>query len=108
MAAKAQPDPSFRTTCDGLRSSIERLAAAKDAYFTVQVVGRLDFVGKSDSVALLGMCGPPNPRVLCVTYTTDAWKIGDLAMVSGTFSEDRPDYIKLDPCLHSRPPTEAR
>ena len=100
----AQPDPSFRARCETLRGSLERLGAAKDAYFTIQVVGRLEYVGKSDSVALLGMCGPPNPRVLCVTYTTDDWKVGDTAMISGMYSETRPDYIKLDPCLHAKAP----
>jgi hypothetical protein len=73
-----------------------------------QVVGRLEFVSKTESVALLGMCGPPNPRVLCVTYSTDDWKVGDTAMISGAFGEDRPDYIKLDPCLHAKAPAPSQ
>ena len=100
----AQPAPSFRASCDSVRQELDRLGAGKDAYFTIQVVGRLEFVSKTESVALLGMCGPPNPRVLCVTYTTDAWKVGDTAMISGAFSEERPDFIKLDPCLHAKAP----
>jgi hypothetical protein len=105
---KAQPGPSFRATCDSLRESLDRLGAAKDAYFTIQVVGRLEFVSKTESVALLGMCGPPHPRVLCVTYSTDDWKVGDTAMISGAFGEDRPDYIKLDPCLHAKAPSASQ
>ena len=100
----AQPAPSFRASCNSLRENLNRLGAGEDAYFTIQVVGRLEFVSKTESVALLGMCGPPNPRVLCVTYTTDEWKVGDTAMISGAFSEQRPDYIKLDPCLHAKAP----
>jgi hypothetical protein len=107
LPAKAQPDPSFRTSCDGLRAKLQELSPKPD-YFTLQLVGRLEFVGTTDSVALLGMCGPPNPRVLCVTYKTDDWRVGDTAMLSGTFSEDRPGYIKLDPCLHAKAPDGRR
>ena len=105
--AVAQPAPSFRATCDTLRASLDQLGADRDSYVTIQVVGRLEFVSKTESVALLGMCGPPHPRVLCVTYTTDEWKVGDTAMISGAFSEDRPGYIKLDPCLHAKAPQPA-
>jgi hypothetical protein len=33
--------------------------------------------------------------------------VGDTAMVFDTSSENRPDYIKLDPCLHARAPAET-
>jgi hypothetical protein len=101
--APAQPDASFRATCSELRARLAQLRPEKDAYFTIQVVGEVKYVGADAALAYIGLCEPPGPRVLCVTYTNDDWKIGDTVMVSGAFSEDRPNYIKLDPCLHSRP-----
>lgn len=101
---QAQPEPSFRTGCEGLRDSLARLAAKPGEYFTIQLVDTLRYVGSDQALAYLGLCEPPAPRVLCVTYSRDDWKVGDRVMVSGAFSEDRPGYVKLDPCLHARPP----
>jgi hypothetical protein len=103
LGARAQPDASFRSTCGEIRAKLDRLGAERGDYFAIQVVGEVKYVGSDAALAYLGVCGPPDPRVLCVTYVTGEWKIGDTVMVTGIFSEDRPDYIKLDPCLHSKP-----
>ena len=101
--APAQPDASFRATCGEVRAKLQKLRPEADSYFAIQVVGELKYVGSDAALAYLGLCGPPDPRILCVTYVTGDWKIGDTVVVTGIFSEDRPDYIKLDPCLHAKP-----
>lgn len=104
LPAMAQPDASFRAECNEVRAKLDALAKPTDGYFNIQVVGAVQAVGRGEGAAFLGLCGPPAPRILCVTYELDAWKVGDRVMVTGTFNEDRPGYIKLDPCLHSRLP----
>jgi hypothetical protein len=103
LCALAQPDASFRASCGEVRAKLQKLRPEADSYFAIQVVGEVKYVGSDAALAYLGLCGPPDPRILCVTYTTGDWKMGDTVMVTGIFSEDRPDYIKLDPCLHSKP-----
>jgi hypothetical protein len=49
----------------------------------------------------MAMCSPPDPQVLCVTYSTGGRKAGDTVVLSGTYSPRGPDHILLDPCLHS-------
>jgi hypothetical protein len=103
-APRAQPEPSFRSTCRDLRASVRQLDSADDALVTIQVVGPLTAVHFDGAVAYMGMCSPPDPQVLCVTYSTDGWKKGDVVVLSGTYSQRGPDHILLDPCLHSPPP----
>ena len=74
--APAQPDASFRATCGEIRAKLAQLRPDKDAYFTIQVVGEVKYVGADAALAYIGLCEPPAPRVLCATYATGDWKIG--------------------------------
>lgn len=101
--AEAQPEPSLRATCRELRSAVQTLDLDAEKLVTIQVVGTLTTVQTDGALAYMAMCAPPEPQVLCVTYTTGDRKIGDRVVLSGTVSQPSPNHILLDPCLHSPP-----
>jgi hypothetical protein len=107
-AIQAQPAPSFRTTCQELRSAVSKLNPKPDDYFTIEVAGTLTDVHSDGVLAYMLMCSPPDPQVLCVTYSTSGRKKGDAVILAGTYSERGPDHIMLDPCLHHPSRDEQR
>ncbi len=100
---EAQPAPSFRANCDNLRASVRQLDPNPDDYFTIEVVGILREVQSDGVLVYMLMCAPPNPQVLCVTYSTNDRKKGDRVILAGTYSGRGPDHVMLDPCLHHAP-----
>ncbi len=102
-AAEAQPAPSFRASCGDLRASLRALDPKPDDYFTIEVVGTLREVQSDGVLVYMLMCAPPDPQVLCVTYSADERKKGDPVILAGTYSERGPDHMMLDPCLHHAP-----
>ena len=74
----------------------------------MQVVGALTDVQSDGALAYMQMCSAPEPRVLCVTYSTNGRKAGDTVVLSGTYSQRGPDHILLDPCLHLQPEGSER
>ena len=101
--ACAQPEPSFSATCGDLRAAVRDLNPASDELTTIQVVGPLTEVLSDGTLAYMTMCSPPDPQVLCVTYSTGDWEVGDTVALTGNYSQQGPDHVLLDPCLHSPP-----
>src|SRR5918998_945432 len=99
-AGDAQPAPSFRSTCQNLRAAIRTLNPKPDDYFTIEVAGTLTDVHSDGALVYMLMCSPPDPQVLCVTYSTSGRKKGHAVILAGTYSQRGPDHIMLDPCLH--------
>jgi hypothetical protein len=99
-AVEAQPTPSFRSSCGELRASVRKLDPKPDDYFTIEVVGTLREVQSDGVLVYMLMCAPPDPQVLCVTYSADDRKKGHRVILAGTYSERGPDHVMLDPCLH--------
>lgn len=102
-AAPAQPEPSFRSTCADLRAALKTLEGQDDQLVTIQIEGTLQTVQSDGALVYMGLCAPPDPQVLCVTYTDDGRRAGDVVLVSGNYSRYGPDHVLLDPCLHSPP-----
>nr|CAD6436332.1 hypothetical protein REQ54_03884 [Rhizobium sp. Q54] len=50
----------------------------------------------------VGVCDVPGVRVLCVTYSDNDVKLGDVATLRGAMRIQDPYHIVLDPCLASR------
>ena len=75
----------------------------QDELVAIEVVGELKLVHEVAGLVYLGLCGPPHPRVLCVTYETNGRKLGDRVVVAGTIVPRGPDFVQLDPCLHRLP-----
>jgi hypothetical protein len=106
--AEAQPRPSFRAACQDLRASIRKLAPKPDDYLTIDVVGTLRDVQSDGALVYMLMCAPPDPQVLCVTYSTSGRKKGDKVVLAGTYSQRGPDHLMLDPCLHHPADKDAK
>jgi hypothetical protein len=66
--AFAQTEPSFQARCSDLKESLVALEGQeKGELVTIEVVGPLQIVREEGGLAFLGLCGPPDPRVLCIS-----------------------------------------
>jgi hypothetical protein len=102
--AGAQPAPSFQSGCGELRQAMAGLDRREETELvTIEVAGPLELVHSESGLVYLGLCGPPHPRVLCITYETNGRKVGDRVVVTGSIVPRGPDFIQLDPCLHRLP-----
>lgn len=102
--AAAQPAPSFQSGCAKLRDAMVGLKGREESELvTIEVVGALELVHQEMGLVYLGLCGPPYPRVLCITYATNGRRKGDRVVVVGSVVPRGPDFIQLDPCLHREP-----
>jgi hypothetical protein len=100
---EAQPAPTFRATCAELRGALREHKIDGYELVTIEVIGRLTIAHSDGTLVYLGMCNPPDPRVLCVTYELEGRKIGDEVVLTGSYISRGPDHIQLDPCLHHQP-----
>jgi hypothetical protein len=60
-SVEAQPEPSFRSTCQNLRASVRALNSKPDDYFTIEVAGTLTDVQSDGVLVYMQMCSPPDP-----------------------------------------------
>lgn len=99
----AQPAPSFRTGCASVGAELDKLGPAGDELVTIDVVGRLTLVEFDGAIAYMGVCGSPAPKVMCIGYSIEGWKVGDPVILTGGVNRGNSDTIVLDPCLPSQP-----
>ena len=108
-APSAQPAPSFQAKCSELREAMKSLQGREEReVVTIEVVGPLQIVREENGLMFLGLCGPPDPRVLCVTYETNGRQPGERVLVVGGIHPAGEDFVQLDPCLHYSPPAESK
>lgn len=101
--ALSQPAPSFRAGCATVQAELARLNPAADTLMTIDVVGNLTLVEFDGTIAYMGLCGSPTPKVMCIGYSIEGWKLGDPAILTGGVNTTDDGTIVLDPCLPSRP-----
>jgi hypothetical protein len=101
--ASAQPAPTFMAACDELSARIAAHGIDDDDYVVIDVVGEVTLAETDGVVAYLGMCEPPAPRVLCITYSLEGIQPGDRVILSGAYARPGPEAVRLDPCLHYPP-----
>ncbi len=94
---------STRATCRDLRERTRDLDGEGPERVDLSVVGSLTLVQFDGALAYLALCSPPDPQVLCVSYSTNGMKEGDLVIASGNYRRPDPDHVLLDPCLASSP-----
>lgn len=105
----AQPAPSFQARCSELREAMKALAGREERELvTIEVVGELQIVREQNGLVFLGLCGPPDPRVLCITYEANGRQVGERVLVVGGIHPAGEDFIQLDPCLHHTPTAEDK
>jgi hypothetical protein len=105
--AGADMKSASQARCEELRKAT-RAVEAGPTRVDLSVVGTLTFVHHDGTLAYLGLCSPPDVRVLCITYQTNGLKIGDVVMVAGGYGRPDADHIVLDPCLASQPPEPSQ
>jgi hypothetical protein len=87
-------------TCETLRGWVER-APQLDARITMSVRGALSAVESDGALAYLVMCAAPDVRVLCVTYSTNNMRPGEVVLFAGGYARVGENQVMLDPCLAS-------
>ncbi len=100
--AEADMKSASQARCEQLREATREVETGAKRV-DLSVVGALTFVHHDGTLAYLGLCGPPDIRVLCVTYQTNGLKVGDVVMVAGGYGRPDADHIVLDPCLATQP-----
>jgi hypothetical protein len=102
-AVQAQPAPTFRSACADLRRAIREHRVDGSELVTIEVEGTLTIVHSDGALVYLGMCKAPDLQVLCVTYESGERKVGDRAILIGSYIPRGPDHVQLDPCLPHEP-----
>jgi hypothetical protein len=62
-------------------------------------VGALSLVHFDGTLAYVGICEEPEAKVLCVTYSPNDMKVGEVVVVSGSYQKVAQNFVILDPCL---------
>lgn len=94
---------STRATCRDLRISTENLDGEGPERVDLSVAGELTLVQSDGALVYLGLCAPPDPQVLCVAYSANGMKEGEMVIASGNYRRPDADHVLLDPCLASYP-----
>ncbi|MEZ0170711.1 hypothetical protein [Microvirga sp. TS319] len=66
-------------------------------------VGALSLVHFDGVLAYMGICTEPDAKVLCVTYSTNDLKVGEIVILTGSYRKMAANFVVLDPCLARRP-----
>jgi hypothetical protein len=88
-------------TCETIGDWIER-APEVDRRITLTVSGALSAVESDGVLAYLIMCPEPGVQVMCVAYSANDMRPGDVVMFGGGYSRVGEKQVMLDPCLASR------
>lgn len=96
--------PSENATCDGLAETVAGLEVASGDRIDLWVSGPLTLIHTDDALWYLAICSEPGIRVMCVTYSDNAMKLGERVVIRGGMRILDETHIILDPCLASREP----
>jgi hypothetical protein len=88
-------------TCDNIGYWADR-APTTNARISLVVEGKLSAVKWTGTLAYLVMCDAPGVQLLCVTYSTNGMRAGDVVTFGGGYERRGARRIVLDPCLASR------
>ncbi|TCK30596.1 hypothetical protein EV667_0688 [Ancylobacter aquaticus] len=94
--------PETLATCDTLGHWADR-APKTDDRITLGIEGAITGVHSDGVMAYLLMCAPAQVQVMCVTYSANDLKRGDVMVFGGGYSRVDAHHVVLDPCLASAP-----
>lgn len=102
--AAADAPPTKPAACHEIRDLIRDAPDPEEAArIDFGAVGALSLVEHDGALAYLGICTEPDVRVLCVTYSTNGMRPGEVVAVTGGYQRAGEDLVILDPCLAARP-----
>jgi hypothetical protein len=94
--------PLENVTCDGLAATLAGLEVPSGDRIDLWVSGALTLIHSDEALWYLAICSDPGIRVMCVTYSDNAMKLGERVLVRGGMRILDETHIVLDPCLASR------
>lgn len=100
--ADAEGMPERTASCSDLEETIRDFRLPIEQRVDLWATGPLTIVDTDRVLWYLGICATPSIRVLCVTYSDNGMKPGDIVTVRGAMNVQDAKHILLDPCLASR------
>lgn len=94
--------PLGNVTCDGLAATLAGLEVPSGDRIDLWASGPLTLIHSDEALWYLAICSDPGIRVMCVTYSDNAMKLGERVLVRGGMRILDETHIVLDPCLASR------
>ncbi len=94
--------PLENVTCDGLAAMLAGLEVPSGDRIDLWASGPLTLIHSDEALWYLAICSDPGIRVMCVTYSDNAMKLGERVLVRGGMRILDETHIVLDPCLASR------
>lgn len=94
--------PLENVSCDGLAATLAGLEVPSGDRIDLWASGPLTLIHSDESLWYLAICSDPGIRVMCVTYSDNAMKLGERVLVRGGMRILDETHIVLDPCLASR------
>ena len=76
--------------------------AVPDYRIDLAIEGRLTGVRTDGVLWYLTMCSLTDIAVMCVTYSDNGMRVGDLVGFGGRYTRLNTDQVMLDPCLANR------
>lgn len=87
--------------CDEIRPMAEGLPDL-DQRIDLAVKGEVVSAKTDGALWYIVLCAPPAVRVMCVTYSANELKPGDIAYAKGGYRRADANHVLLDPCLASQ------
>lgn len=100
--APAEGTPEQTASCHDLQTIVDDFHHPEWERVDLWVSGPVTILDTDRVLWYVGVCDVPGVRVLCVTYSTNDIKLGDVATLRGAMRIQDPKHILLDPCLGSR------
>ncbi|KAA3498513.1 MULTISPECIES: hypothetical protein [Agrobacterium tumefaciens complex] len=94
--------PKETAACGDLSRAIRNFRPQSDQRVDLWATGPLTIVDTDGVLFYLGICSQPGIRVLCVTYSDNDMRLGEVVTVRGGMRIQDDQHVLLDPCLASR------
>ncbi|CAN7715550.1 hypothetical protein LJR098_003399 [Rhizobium sp. LjRoot98] len=94
--------PQEIATCANLSGTILNFQAESYQRVDLWATGPLTIVDTDGVLWYIGICSLPGIRVLCVTYSDNGMRVGEVVTVRGGMAIQDSKHVLLDPCLASR------
>ena len=94
--------PVETARCNDLQKTIENFQLPSGQRIDLWASGPLTIVDTDEVLWYVGICPDTGIRVLCVTYSDNGMRVGDVVTVRGAMRIQDDKHILLDPCLASR------
>ena len=98
LALPEQPAAEV-ATCDNVGRTIRGFKSKEDERVDLWVSGPITIERTDGVLWYIGICSVPGIRVLCVTYSDNGMKAGDIVTLRGAMRIEDEKHILLDPCL---------